>query len=116
MCYASRTLGRLRIEDLDFHPHRAITALRLQNQASDPLLLDRVKLPVQYLSLYANKDNTFWTQAATLVRGQDGDLAELQLAKASPKEAGQVKKVADSRLKPGRNLVVRAFSKLFAEF
>ena len=116
LCYASRTSARLRLQDLHFQDHRAITVLKLRNNAKDALLLERVRLPVQYLNLYQDSENRVWTQAVTLIREESGELAELKLGKGAPIVAGSVEKLTEARQKPDKNLVVRAFSKFFADF
>ncbi len=114
LCYASRTAGRLELQELPFRPHRVITPIKISNRAKDHLLLERVKLPVQYLSLYGTANNFLWTQAVTLDREEGGDLAALRLGKGAPTEAGKVERIAEPRQQAERNLVVRAFSKLFS--
>lgn len=116
LCYANRTAARLRLEDLHLQDHRAITILKLHNDAKDALLLERLRLPVQNLHLYLDAQNRIWTQAVTLVRTESGGLAELKLGKGAPVEAGKVERLADAREKPEKNQVVRAFSKFFADF
>lgn len=112
-CYASRTAGRLSLEELEFRPHRAVTPLCVRNRADDPLLLERVKLPVQYLAVYQAENNFLWTQKLTLEREEDRDLAGLVIAKDVPREVGPAKRLSEPRQQPETNLVVRAFSKLF---
>ena len=113
LCYASRTLGRLRLEDLPIAPHQVVTTIQLRNKAKDALFLERLKLPVQYLSIYQSQQH-LWTQTVSLIREQSGDLAELKIAKAAPNHLEDVRKLATPREKAGQNLVVRAFSKLFS--
>lgn len=112
LCYASRTVGHLDLDELILLPHRAVTPIRIRNRADNPLLLERIKLPVQYLSVHKSTINRVWTEQLTLTRQEDGDLAELQIGKL-PKEAGPTEKLNGSRQHAERNLVVRAFSKLF---
>ena len=114
-CYASRTAGRLSLSELAFRPHRAVTPLCVRNRAHDPLLLERVKLPVQYLAVYRGRDDFLWTQKVTLEREEDGDLAGLDISKTVPKSVGPTLRLSEPRQHPDKNLVVRAFSKLFKE-
>lgn len=50
-CYASKTVCRLRVEDVPLRPHRCLTKVTLRNRADDSLSLDRLKLPVNALAL-----------------------------------------------------------------
>ncbi len=112
-CYASRTAGRLSLDELEFRPHRAVTPLCVRNRAADPLLLERVKLPVQYLAVYRGENGFLWTPKVTLEREADGDLAGLDISKTVPREVGPTVPLSEPRQQPEKNLVVRAFSKLF---
>ena len=119
LCYASRTAGRLTLEEIPVRPHRAVTPMRIRNRAADPLLLQRVKVPVMYLSLFqgaqADGHVHLWTEAVTLDRGTSGDLADVQLGKTAPPEAGgsQARRVSERREQPEGNLALRAFARLF---
>lgn len=119
LCYASRTAGRLTLAEIPVRPHRAVTPIRITNRAADALLLERVKVPVTYLSLYHGTEGDgsvhLWTEPVTLEREQSGDLAGLKLGKTAPPEAGgaKAKKVTDRRQQPEGNIALRAFSKLF---
>lgn len=119
LCYASRTAGRLTLAEIVVRPHRVVTPMRIRNRAADPLLLERVKVPVMYLNLFrgteADGDVHLWTEAVTLVRDTGGDLADVQLSKTAPEEAGGAKaeRVSERRQQPDANLALRAFAKLF---
>lgn len=114
LCYASRTAGYLDLDELERLPHRAVTPIRVRNRADNALLLERIKLPVQYLSVYRSASERLWTEQLTLTRQEDGDLAELQIG-SQPKEAGASDQLSPPRQHAERNLVVRAFSKLFRD-
>ena len=114
-CYASRTAGRLSLGELVFRPHRAVTPVCVRNRADDPLLLERVKLPVQYLAVYRDESRFLWTPKVTLEREADGDLAGLEVSKKVPREVGPTVRLGEPRQHADKNLVVRAFSKLFKE-
>lgn len=113
LCYASRSLARLRLQDVTSLPHRVITPVRVRNKAGEPLLVERIRLPVQFLSLYRSAANQFWTQQLTLVREQAGDMAEVQVSRSAPTEAGKSERVKEARQKVEKNLVMEAFSRLF---
>lgn len=118
LCYATRTAARLDLTDMPVRANRAITPVRIRNRASDALLVERLKVPVMYLSLFhgphAKSDVLLWTEPLTLARETSGDLAELQIERAAPVESGRdAIKVADRRQQPEANLALRAFAKLF---
>lgn len=113
LCYASRALGRLELKTLELEPHQAATPIIIQNNVDELLTLERLRVPVQYLTLYRGDDETLWTQSITLERRESGDLAELRLGKTAPREAGRSERLGPPRFNSDQNLVVRAFSKLF---
>ena len=113
LCYASRTYGRLNYENVIPSPHRAFIQIRIRNQASTPLSVERVSLPVPYLSLYRAADDLIWTQSVTLTRRYDTGQAELRIEKRPPSEAGQTKLINKPRQRPEKNMIVRAFGSIF---
>lgn len=113
LCYASRTRARLRPEELDFLPHRALSAFFIRNRTTSKLKLNRLKVPMPNLSVYAAADARLWTEVVTLDRRQDGDLAELQLGKGPPREVGPAELLHGPRVKPEKGLLIRAFGGLF---
>lgn len=113
LCYASKTSGRISLDKLSIRPSRAITPLVVINKAADRLLIDRVALPVPLLSLYATPEGMLWTQPATLIRDDDGGMAELKLGKDAPKEAKAAVKINKPRKQPEKGMLVRAFSSIF---
>lgn len=112
LCYASRSSGCLKLEDLPLRLHRAVTPVFIHNRAGDALLLDRLKLPVQYLSLYRAANNFLWTQAVTLHREASGDLAALRLGEQAPPEAVDATLLRGPRQESKPNVIVRTFGSL----
>ena len=114
LCYASRTAARVRLDDLPRPPHRAVTPVRIANLGGDHLLVERVRLPVEYLALYRSLGGRFWTQAATLKQEGKGELSELELGSGPPTEAGRATAIAEPRERAEQGLLLRAFSRLFS--
>src|SRR3569832_2052166 len=111
LCYASETHCRLSLDELPWRPHRAVTPLLLRNRDRRPLLIERLNLPVGYLSLYANEQGALWTQTVTIKREQGSDV--LDVGTASPAEAGAARLVCRPRSEPDKGGVIRAFTSLF---
>jgi len=115
LCYAIRTSVRYDLDNLPLRPHRAVSAVWVVNQAKTPLQLDRIRLPIPNLSLFSDTNGRLWTEAVTLVRGQDDDLASVRLEKSPPVEAGPCAKVVGPRFEPEKNLLIRAFAGLLGQ-
>lgn len=116
LCYATRTTGRLQLDDLPLRPHRAVTPLLLQNRASDQLLLERIQIPMQHLALFASPDHVVWTQAVTLHREEGTEGARVQIEPGSPPDIPETERIAEPREEPKQNLVMSTFKALGALF
>jgi hypothetical protein len=114
LCYASRTNYRLRLDELSYKPHRAITSVLVENQASTPLLLESLKLPVPHLALYGTSDGWLWTEDVTLSRDDEQELSPLRVREGAPRNAQKAVRISDPRQPIADNLMVRAFSSLFS--
>jgi len=116
LCYATRTTGRLQLNDVPLRPHRAVTPLLLQNRAADQLLLERVQIPVQHLALFASPDHGLWTQAVALHREEDTEGARVDIKPGSPPEIAKTERLADPREADKHNLVMSTFKAISALF
>ncbi|HWN70913.1 MAG TPA: hypothetical protein VNM90_24895 [Haliangium sp.] len=114
LCYTSRTHYRLRLEEMPYKPHRAITSVLVENQASTPLQLDSLKLPVPHLALYGTADGHLWTQDVTLSRDDEHELSPLRVRQGAPRHAEDAVRLAEPRQPIPDNFMVRAFSSLFS--
>jgi len=113
LCYASRTYARLNLENIPKRTHRAITQIIIDNKGVTQLLVERLNLPVPYLSLFETSDGLLWTEAVTMTRTRDTGMAGFEVEKRPPIEALDAKLVSKPREKPGQSMVIRAFGALF---
>jgi hypothetical protein len=113
LCYAGRTHANLNLENVLVQAHRAITQVAIQNQADTQLHIERLNLPVPYLSLFETAAGTLWTEAVTMVRTRDTGMASLQVEKGPPDVATEAKSIFDPRERPPQNMAIRAFGVLF---
>ncbi len=112
LCYASTTSGRLRLDDIRFRPHRAVTVVLLKNLTGNPVLLKSLSLPVPNLSLYESADGYLWTQPVKLEMTENNDAAEMSLKQRAPSEAVKAKLVCEPRVKAVNNILTQAMSRL----
>ena len=113
LCYASRTHGRLCLEQLPLRPHRAVTPVIIRNRFDEAMLLERLSLPVKYLALFATQDGLLWTQPVTMIREEDGDMAALEIGTAPPEQIKKPARVGGSREEPDRRIVLKTLGALF---
>ncbi len=114
LCYASRTSCRLRLDELPWRPHRAITPVLIRNRADSLLTLERLSLPVPLLPLFATADGRLWTPRVTLTRDQDGDMADLKIDKGAPTEIEAATLLDTPRKAAGSGTLIRAFNAIFS--
>lgn len=112
LCYAARTPAQLNISDLPKRPYRAIAPILIRNRDEGSLVLDRIKIPVEYLALYSSKaNNQFWTQK--IILEQHNRRTKLRLGWGSPQEADKAERVSAARQRARRGLDIGAFGGIF---
>lgn len=99
LCYAMRTALRMSLADIPRRPHRAITAVHINNRGPDCLPIHRIRLPVQHLALFADCSGELWTEALEMTR-QDAGEASISLLGGPPAVAGETVSVALPRSLP----------------
>lgn len=112
LCYASQTRCRLSLDELLWRPYRAVTPLLIRNREPQPLLIERLNLPVAYLSLFVTEQARLWTQTVTIRRDQGSD-AVMDVGTAPPAEAGPTRLLCRPRSEPEKGGVIRALTSLF---
>jgi hypothetical protein len=116
LCYATRTVGRLRLDRLPRRLHRAVTPLRVQNRAQDALALERVQLPVPHLSLYRTADDRLWTNRVTMRHTKSGPGASVHVTEGPPDMIETAEQVQEPREADRKSLVTSTFSAFEALF
>jgi hypothetical protein len=113
LCYASRTQGRLRVEDAALYPHRVLTAVLVDNDSEQPLSFDRLNIPVRRLGVFAAKNGRLWTESVTLERAAGEELAVLKIGDEAPEVARDAELVSEPRDADREHSLFRAFGSLF---
>jgi hypothetical protein len=113
LCYGSRDPLQQVAARVPGLSHRATIPLRLVNRSSATFQLDRVRVPVPNLSLWAGSDGRLWTPTVT-VQVERGGQAGVELAGGAPEVAGPCGLLAAARQESGG--MVRAIHTLSAMF
>ena len=113
LCYAARTHARHSLEELPLRPHRAVTPVRIHNQADSQLPIDKLSLPVPLLSVFGGAECSLWTEGVSLTRTADSELASMKIDTGPPRDAAAARLLSGPRRHPERGGLVRAFSGLF---
>jgi hypothetical protein len=113
LCYATRTSGRLDLDEVPQRPHRIVTPVRIENKAADALEFQRLQVPLPLLAVHRDANGALWTNGVTLTRDSGGDLAAVRVDRSPPRTAaGGVERLAEPRSIVAGNAVVRAFGRL----
>jgi hypothetical protein len=115
LCYSGKTHARHDLAEVPYRSHRALTPLKVRNEASTVLPLEKLSLPVPLLSVYGTADGSLWTQRVSLLRRQNSDMADMAVEPRAPDLPGQVSRLSGPRIEPGHGGIVRAFSVLFGD-
>jgi hypothetical protein len=115
-CYATRTVGRLRLDRLPLRLHRALTPLTVRNRAEEPLALERVQLPAPHLSLYVTPDDVLWTEGVTMTHREAGEGAAVQIKDGPPSVVEAAERMQDPREKSKQGLFTSTFGAFGALF
>jgi hypothetical protein len=116
LCYALRTSGRTRLDDVPRRFHRAVTPLQVENRAQAPLPVERIQVPAPHLALYASDDGLLWTPAIDLVHEREEEGADVEVRPGAPAEAGAAEEVRAPRQTDRTGLAVSTFRALGALF
>jgi hypothetical protein len=114
LCYASATHCRIKLDELPQRAHRAITPVLIRNQGATTLTVERLNLPAPLLSIYACADGQLWTPRVTLIRGRDGDMAELKIDDKPPAEIASPQLLGAPRQAAHIGALIRAFNAVFS--
>lgn len=114
LCYASRSLARLRLDEVVQRPHRVVSPVTVRNQAVDALLIERLSVPVPLLPLYASKQNQLWTQPMVMERSSDGKQGALKLEEMRLPDGLEVARISPARKEPPKQGLFRTLESLFA--
>jgi hypothetical protein len=115
LCYADKTHARLTRQDLPLRPHRAVTPVTIHNSSMQMLAIDKISIPVPFLSLYSLPDGNLWTDPVTLQHEGLQTLAHFRTGKLSAADAPGAELVAAPRLKVEKHSLFRAFTDIFTD-
>lgn len=112
LCYASTTYCRQDLREVPLYPYQSITPVLIQNRSKQTLVMERLSLPVHYLSVYGSTASTLWTSGVSL-KWEHGNTVSMEIAAQPPAEAGKAQLLCAPRLEPAKGGVIRAVASLF---
>ncbi|GGW69831.1 DUF432 domain-containing protein [Alishewanella tabrizica] len=115
LCYADKTQARQSLTDIPARPHRAVTAVTIENRSDKMLTIDKISIPLPFLALYGRDDGTLWTDPITLLHEAHGSLTRFKIDKTLPPGVSTVDMLTPPREMPDKHSLVRAFTGIFSQ-
>ena len=113
LCYATTTSGRLYLDDLPVRTHRAITPVKIKNSGEKPLKLEKLSLPVPFLSLFDTCVHGLWTEEITLYHDERKALAEVVVGGHPPEPFSATRRISGPRKTAAKSMLHKTFGALF---
>jgi hypothetical protein len=113
LCYADKTQARHNRADLPVRPHRAVTAVTIENNAETMLVIDKLSIPLPYLALYGLDDGSLWTDPITLQHDGNHALTRFKISKQLPAGVSAATRIAGPRQHIEKQGLIRAFTGMF---
>lgn len=79
LCFFTRIHAALFEENLPFRPHRALTHLYIENATKKPIPIGKLKIPVNYLTLYQDSRGLFVSSSLSIKISSDGQIKNLKI-------------------------------------
>lgn len=79
LCYFTRIHAALLEENLPFRPHRALTHVYIENSSGKPIPIEKLKIPVNYLTLYQQARGVFVTSSLSVRIDPHENLKDLKI-------------------------------------
>lgn len=116
LCYSSRTHALVNKETLTIKPHRAIVPVTIVNQSDENLKIEKINLPVPFLTLYSDQCGQFWTTPVDFTRLKNGQEIKFSLAESKNywQQRGNWTAIAPPRSVSDSGIVTRAMDMFFS--
>lgn len=113
LCYADKTHARHSLSDIPARPHRAVTAVTIENRSDVILTIDKLSIPLPMLAVYGRADGTLWTDPIILQHENQSSLTRFRIGKELPAGLTTADLLTPPREHPDRHGLVRAFAGIF---
>ena len=96
LCYAGYTYCAPHLKDVPSGPDRIISPMLIRNNSKTMLVLEKISVPLPYLSVYSDSKNYLWTEQLT-VKSEGEASPSVQVAKGPPKALKEIQKLSSAR-------------------
>lgn len=112
LSYAVKTSAHTDLREMPRAPYRLLSPVVIENQADDPLSVERINLPVPFVTVYGSTDGEVWSNEIHMLRTESGDMAALDARVGPPAEAEDAVELSAPRDVARRGQLIRAFGSL----
>ena len=96
LCYAGHTYCSPHLKEVPSGPDRIISPMLIKNHSRKILLLEKISVPLPFLSVYSDSDNFLWTEQLYVYREGD-EHPEVEVAKGPPKALEDIQRLTPAR-------------------
>ncbi len=97
LCCSSTTHARMNFNALPKHFGRSVTALNLKNKSGKTIQVDRLNVPIPFLSLFQNENNYSFTNDVFVELEGDNEDVDISIKRLHSALFGNTHKVSDPR-------------------
>jgi hypothetical protein len=112
VAFALKTFARVRLAEMPRAPQRVVTPVLVRNHSQELLTIERLNLPVPFLSIFHSDRGDLWTETVELEHHGDAEMASLDIRPGAPVEADGATRLSEPREIADQRVLVRAFSKI----
>lgn len=108
LCYAMRTTAKLRQQDLQPHPHRAVVPFEIRNLSDEKLDFTRLCLHTRNLRIFQGHERMWTNQGRATYRGEE-KWSRVVYARGVPPFGGAKQMIGKARDPSDRGAILRTF-------
>ncbi len=106
ICYSGHTHCSSYLKEIPSGPDRIISPMLIKNDSEETLKLEKISVPLPYLSVYSDAENFLWTEQLYVFK--DGnDNPEVEVAKGPPKALDEIYRLTKARKELPTNTSLR---------
>ena len=112
LCYSARSKAKIRFNDLEIFPYRAVTKIQLQNKSNSDVFLERIKVPLPSLSLYLSEKQIHFTDSMIYTRQPESKEISITFNPPPQDTAGKCLLIHKPHVRYEQNFVTKAINHL----
>jgi len=97
LCYAAQTYCSSHLKDIPSGPDRIVSPMFIKNETRSILQLEKVSVPLPYLSVYADSQNFLWTEQLNVHRTGEEQHPHVHVEKGPPRAIEDIHRLTQAR-------------------